>query len=183
MEGIQDSQKREEKKASVGNRMQRVTSARKSLKEETLLVPHITSSQPSSVSTTAMMDTPLTAQTCIHQTATHPKPLSIFLLSLIMAQKCSLEIPGYYCCRIPTPHQATLNSGGHSWDTHVPASPPLSEHHWEAFCILCRRETCYLQQQSPKTVLFVFASSFLSHSSHALTAFRSLACPPLPICP
>lgn len=125
-----------------------------------LLVPHVTYPQPSSVSTTAMMDTPLTAQTCIHQTATHPKPLSIFLLSLTMAQAQPrnariLLLPH------PTPHQAALSSGDTSWCTCDPASPPLSEHHWEAFCILSRRETCYLEQQPPKKALCVFASSFL----------------------
>ena len=71
-------------------------------------MPHVTYPQPSSVSTTAMMDTPLTAQTCIHQTATHPKPLSIFLLSLTMAQAQPrnariLLLPH------PTPHQAALS--------------------------------------------------------------------------
>lgn len=51
-----------------------VTNARQGLEEETLLEPHVAYSQPSSVSTTAMMDTPLTTQTCIHQTATPPHP-------------------------------------------------------------------------------------------------------------
>ena len=101
-----------------------------------LLVPHVTYPQPSSVSTTAMMDTPLTAQTCIHQTATHPKPLSIFLLSLTMAQAQPrnariLLLPH------PTPHQAALSSGDTSWCTRDPASPPLSEHHWEGDPMNC----------------------------------------------
>ena len=39
MEGIQDSQKREEQEASVGNRVHRVTNARQSLEEETSGAP------------------------------------------------------------------------------------------------------------------------------------------------
>ena len=136
--------------------MHRVTSARNSLKEETLLVPRITSSQPSSVSTTAMTDSPLTAQTFIHQTATHPKPLSIFLLSLIMAQ-----VQPRNSRILLLPHSQPSPGNPQQWHTHVPPSPPLSEHHWEAFCILLsRRETCYLKQQSPKKCALCFCLFF-----------------------
>lgn len=141
-----------------------VTNARQGLEEETLLEPHVAYSQPSSVSTTAMMDTPLTTQTCIHQTATPPtppKPLSSFLLSLTMAQ-VQPRNPRKLVLPRSQPSPGNPQQWGHKLVYTCPSFPPFSEHHWEAFCILLsRRETCCLEQQPPKKALFVFASSFL----------------------
>ena len=128
----------------------------------------------------------LTAQTHIHLTATHLKHLSIFLLSLIMAQVQPRNARVLMLSPTPTPARQPATAGHRSWSTNVSASPPLGEHHWETFCTLLRRSQqkrdMLLTTAISKTVLFVFSPPFPSHS-HALTPFGSLTCPPLPVCP
>lgn len=124
----------------------------------------------------------LTAQTHIHLTATHLKHLSIFLLSLIMAQVQPRNARVLMLSPTPTPTRQPSTAGHRSWSINVSASPPLGEHHWETFCTLLSRSQqkidMLLTTAISKTVLFVFSPPFLSRSSHALTPFGSLTCPP-----
>ena len=172
-------------KASQGNSIYKVTNARKSLESETPLVPHVTSSQPSCVSATAMVTVPDSSNS--HPSDSHPPQASEHFSSFSDNGKVQPRNARVLMLSpTPTPARQPATAGHRSWSTNVSASPPLGEHHWETFCTLLRRSQqkrdMLLTTAISKTVLFVFSPPFPSHS-HALTPFGSLTCPPLPVCP